>query len=266
MRAVWQQVFTGYLLDEATLAGRLAGGEPLISAGAAKHKVIYYHDRQEYIAGLRGAEPQIEATLGIYFADRRVAYFFAGLDQEPGTLYHEATHQLFAECRPIVKDLAERANFWIVEGVACFMESLVELDGYYTLGGPDAGRMPAARHRRLRDGFYVPLAELTGLSMHDLQSRDDMARLYTESAGLATFLVDRYPQALGDYLRAVYAGSADSASLARLTGVSDAQLDRLYGEYLEALGALTARIVGGQAGALPPFRIVAILQPWERSA
>ena len=235
LQAIWQQVFTGYLVDEAVLPGRLAGGEPLTAAAAAKHSVVYFRNRQEYNDALRATQPQIEATLGIYFADQRKAYFFAGLDQEPGTLYHEATHQLFAESRPIVKDLAERANFWIVEGAACYMESLVELDGYCTLGGPDAGRMPAARHRRLRDGFYVPLAQLAGLSMHDLQSRDDMARLYTESAGLATFLVDRYPQMLGDYLRAVYAGSADSASLARLTGVSDGQLDRLYGEYLEAL-------------------------------
>ena len=130
--------------------------------------------------------------------------------------------------------------------------------------------------------------------MHDLQSRDDMARLYTESAGLATLLADRYPQALCEYLRAVYAGTADSDSLARLTGVSDAGLDRLYGEYLEAqqhkklpakpAGTVQIRAVLGAnwdcplipAGfepaskgrhrvgprlAVPPFRIFAVLRP-----
>ena len=53
LRAVWQQVFTGYLVDEQALSDRLAGGQPLTAAATTKQKVIYYHNRQEYIAGLR---------------------------------------------------------------------------------------------------------------------------------------------------------------------------------------------------------------------
>jgi glycosyltransferase involved in cell wall biosynthesis len=67
---------------------------------------------------------------------------------------------LFQETRPVVGDVARSENFWAVEGIACYMESLAQHEGYYTLGGMNAGRMPAARHRLLEDNFYVPLAQL----------------------------------------------------------------------------------------------------------
>ena len=69
------------------------------------------------------------------------------------------------------------------------MESLAAHDGYYTLGGANAGRMPAARHRLQVDGFYIPLAESTQLGMLDLQRDERLPRIYSQSAGLADFLM-----------------------------------------------------------------------------
>ena len=236
LRAIWQQVFTGYLIDDAELQKRLTAGDPLPCNATAKHNVVYYRTRTQYNDELRAAQPQIEMTLGIYLASRRTAYYFAGADQEPGTIDHEATHQLFHESRPVAQDVGQRENFWIVEAVACYMQSLARQPGYYTLGGADAGRMPVARQRRLHDGVYLPLAQLVRLGMRNLQGHPDIAKLYTQSAGLAAFLLERYPEATAAYLEAVYTDRADSDTLSRLTGADYPKLDRQYSEFLAGLG------------------------------
>jgi hypothetical protein len=237
--SIWQQVFAAYVTDEAELRRRLAGNAP---RGARKqHQVVYFRNREEYGNRLRSLQPQIDVTLGLYLNTQRTAYFFAGLDQDPGTIFHEATHQLFQESRQVVADVGERNNFWIVEGVACYMESLTPHQGYFTLGGANAGRMPAARHRLQVDGFYIPLAELTQLGMLDLQHDERLPRIYTQSAGLADFLMHdadaRYREPLVEYLIAIYTGKADAETLAKLTGAAYTTLDRQYAEFMNREGS-----------------------------
>ena len=130
--------------------------------------------------------------------------------------------------------MGEGDNFWIIEAVACYMESLQIRNGYATLGGADEGRMPAARHRLLKDNFYCPLAELVALGKQDLQHHTDIARLYSESAGLATFLLSRHGAATVQYLESVYTGNADRDTLARLTGCSYSELDAGIGRSCRA--------------------------------
>ena len=132
--------------------------------------------------------------------------------------------------------LGSSNNFWIVEGIATYMESLAQQQGYWTLGGFDAGRLPAARHRLLQDGFYVPLEQLTRMGVDQLQRHADLAKLYSQMAGLTTFLVHYddgcYRDALLEYLIAVYTDAADAGTLASLTGHSYAELDRQYRAFL----------------------------------
>ena len=233
---VWQQVFVPYLMTERDLERRFAGRAPRTIA--RQHKVVYFRTRDEYNAALRPAQPRIDITLGIYFDTTRTAYFFAGQEQQPSTLYHEATHQLFHETRPVAPRVARDANFWIVEGIACYMESLTPREGCFTLGGANAGRMPAARHRLLVDHFYVPLDGLVRLGMDALQRQDNIAMLYSQSAGLADFLMHadggRYRDPLARYLGAVYAGRATPATLAELSGTAYAELDREYRAFMSA--------------------------------
>ncbi len=233
---VWQQAFAAYPAGEADLARRLEGH--VSRRQARQHNVVYYRDRQEYNSMLRVAQPQIDITLGLYLDSTRTAYFFAGDQQEPGTLYHEATHQLFQETRAVAPDVGRRDNFWVVEGIACYMESLAQHDGYYTLGGANAGRMPAARHRLLTDGFYVPLARLVTIGMESLQRDSNIAPMYSQSAGLADFLMHddrgRYRDALVRYLDAVYSGRATAQSLADLAGASYPDLDKEYRQFMAA--------------------------------
>src|SRR5262249_17525633 len=78
---------------------RLEGRAP--RKDTKQHQVVYFRDRDEYNRALRSSQPKIDMTLGIYFDQPRTAYFFAGDEQEAGTLFHEATHQLFHESRAV---------------------------------------------------------------------------------------------------------------------------------------------------------------------
>ncbi|MEX2306396.1 MAG: hypothetical protein WD738_02320 [Pirellulales bacterium] len=242
LHQVWRQLFAGFYLSEKEVRGLFAGDRQP-RRQVRPFRVYYHRDRDEYAAALVRRQPRIGETLGIYFDADRQAHFFAGTDADLGTLYHEAVHQLFQESKPAAKQIGNLANFWIVEGVATYFETLAEhLDAsaglYYTIGERAAGRLPAARER-LVDGFYVPLAELTRLGKNDLQQHAELPKLYSQSAGLAAFLMDgqqgRYREPLVRYLEAVYTGRDSTQSLADITSVGYDELDAQYHGYMQSL-------------------------------
>ncbi len=235
---VWQQLFVRYYATEAQMMALFDGRGRTKRAEPTHHEVVFFRDRADYNRTLRAAMPNIDMSIGVYVESTQKAYFFAGEGYEDRTLHHEATHQLFHESRPVAKDVGSAANFWIVEGIAMFMESLREEDGYYTLGGFDDDRNVAARYRLLNDNFYVPLSEFCGYGMAQLQGDKRIATLYSQAAGLTHFLVfydgGRYRDALIAYLSLVYSGRDDGATLTRLTGIPYGQLDKQYREFMEA--------------------------------
>jgi hypothetical protein len=242
---LWRQLFGEFTATPAELQARLDGKE---TAGSLRKpfKVVYHRNRAEYNEALRKRQPQIEATLGIYFDAQRESHFFAGDDQDAGTIDHEAVHQFFYESAPKpARHLAATANVWAVEGVACYFESLTPAgQNAFAIGSPDAGRLQAARHRRTVDNFYVPLAELTALGMTDLQERPDLAKLYSQSAGLASFFIDgqggKYRAAFRELLAAIYAGRDEPGTLAQLTGRSYEELDGEYLRFMQGLPVTAA--------------------------
>ncbi len=245
---LWRQLFGEFAVTPAELKARLAGAQ------ATGHKrqpfrVVYHRNRDEYNAALVRRQPQIGITLGIYFDAQRESHFFAGEDQDAGTIAHEAVHQFFYEsaAKP-TRHLAPTANAWAVEGAACYFESLAECEDAsggraFTIGAPEAGRLPAARHRRVVDDYYVPLAELSALGLTDLQQRPDIARLYSQSAGLAAFFMDAEGGALRqpfrELLALIYAGRDDADKLAESTGRDYGQLDREYQAFMKNLPITT---------------------------
>jgi hypothetical protein len=233
----WQQVFMGYAVGEKELARWFAGSE--IRRESHPHKVVYFRSREEYNDTLLSAQPLIASTLGIYIDETHTAYFFAGDAQNEGTLFHEATHQLFQETRTTSKEAGRASNFWVIEGIACYMETLKPHGGgMWTLGGVNAGRMPAARKRLEDDHFYVPLAKLVARGMNEMRQDPDLAPIYSQSAGLAEFLMHhdhgRYREPLMGYLEAVYSGHAVTQTLSRQTGKSYEDLDREYAAFLDS--------------------------------
>jgi hypothetical protein len=239
---VWRQLFAGFYLSESEVRG-LYAGDRQPRRQARPFRVYYHRSKDEYVAALQGRQPRIAETLGIYFDTHREAHFYDGDDQNFSTLYHEAVHQLFQESRPAAKQIGQSANFWIIEGVATYFETLCEhadadSGPYFTVGETTAGRLPAAR-QRLSDGFYVPLAELTRLGKHDVQQYPEIAKLYSQSAGLTAFLMHgdgaRFREPLVRYLTSVYRGRDDGDTLAEIAGQGYHELDARYRRFWESL-------------------------------
>jgi hypothetical protein len=242
LHQVWRQLFAGFYLSENEVR-RLFAGEREPRKQIRPFRVYYHRNHEEYAEALRRRQPRIAETLGIYFDADSEAHFFAGDDQDAGTLYHEAVHQLFQESRPAARQIGRDANFWIIEGVATYFETLTEhLDPdaglYFTIGESAAGRLPAARDR-LADNFYVPLVELVSMGKTDVQQHADIAKLYSQSTGLSAFLMDagdgRYREPLVRYLTEVYAGRDNENSLRHAAGSSYDELDAEYRRYIESL-------------------------------
>ncbi len=253
LHQLWQQLFGSFSLKPTDLLKRFdrKTTSAFVQPRRSKpFKVVYYRTREEYNAALRRQQPRIEMTLGIYFDTTQTTHFFADEGQDAGTIYHEVVHQFFHESRPSARNVGASSNAWLIEGVACYFESLEERrdktgQRFFTIGTPTAGRLPAARHRLLVNDFYVPLAELSALGLKDFQQRTDLPRLYSQSAGLVTFLMHSQDSpvrtvkggrpALVETLQRLYAGRDRVSTLEDLTGRSFAELDREYREFIESL-------------------------------
>ncbi len=233
---VWQQLFLRFYASQADVVALFSGQAQRRQAAAPRHQVVFFRSRDDYNRSLRAAMPNIDVSIGVYIPNMRRAYFFAGADYADRTLFHEATHQLFQESRRAVPSPGNRANFWIVEGIALFMESLHAEGDYWALGGLDDARMHAARVRLMRDDFYIPLAEFTRLGMDDIQTHPQIATLYSQAAGLAQFLVFHeggiYRDALVQYLSLVYSGRDTPQTLAELLDAGYPEVDRQYRRFI----------------------------------
>ncbi len=233
--SVWQQVFFRYWSANESLVERFRGGNGRLGT-RKKLTVVLFADRAAYVKQLERFEPQIGMSLGYYMKGEQTAFFYAGDERVEPTWYHEATHQLFQELGDSIADVGEVSNFWIVEGIAVYMESLVAHDGYLTLGGVDAERLQYARVRALTGEFYLPLADLVRLGREDLQRHQDIRHIYTQAAGLTHFLMDganrQHRQALVDFITLLYLGRAEPSTLASRCGVDLETLDKEYVTFL----------------------------------
>jgi hypothetical protein len=244
LNRLWQQVFVRFYASETYVESLFSGKGQARRTDPPRFDVMYYRTKDEYNRALASVMPNVDITTGMYVASRRTAFFFAGGEDTQRVIFHEATHQLFHQSRPVANDVGAKANFWLVEGIAMFMESLHREDGFFVLGGLEGPRMEAARYHLFVQDFYVPFATLTHMGMEDLQTHPKIAKLYSQMAAMTHFLVfhddGQYRDALVSYLSAVYKGDQDPATLARLTGADYAELDRQYQQFMK-IGVAPAR-------------------------
>jgi hypothetical protein len=109
------------------------------------------------------------------------------------------------------------------------------------LGGLNDVRMEAARYHLEKKDFYLPFAKLVRMGVQDVQGHPEIAKLYSQIAGMTNFLVHyddgRYRDALVTCLTAIYNGSQDPDLLARTTGIGYAELDKQYQDYMKIAAA-----------------------------
>jgi hypothetical protein len=241
---VWKRLFFQFIASESQLTAMFHGRTA--SGNLPRHRVVFFRTKEGYVEKLSPAEPNIGITVGIYFSSTRTCYFYDKKDDDIArTLLHEATHQLFHETRNVSPAAGRESNFWIIEGIAMYMESIRKQGSYHILGGFDEEiRLQNARYRLLENDFYIPLRDFTRWGMRTFQRHEDLKKIYTQAAGLTHFLMHydqgAYRDAVVRLLQQVYRGNDTPASLERWTGTDDETLDGRYREFLRTRGQSTS--------------------------
>lgn len=240
LHTVWRQAFFRFWSSGAEL--RQQFDRPSVASKPKKPlDVVLFKSREGYLKNLAAADPRLAVTQGIYLDKQATAFFYLGDPRTVAICNHEVTHQLFQETGDTAREVGVDGNFWIVEGIALYMESLrpFEHDGavdVVTLGGWDADRLQFARHHVFNGRFQLPLTTLAAFTRRELQEDKDIKRLYSQSAGLTHYLMDfeqgKYREPTVTYLAAVYAGRSDAEMLAQLTETPFETHDQQYQKYL----------------------------------
>lgn len=238
---VWNQVFLRFYATDSQLKSFFRGECPDFMQ--YNHTVVYFRDRDQYVEALA---PKLGSaaydTEGIY---NGVAYFYAGKDSDPRAIIHEATHQLFAETRAYTLVPTEmknfsvqgmESNFWVIEGIAMFMESLKESPRLHELGDFRDNNLYTARYYLLRKNFYIPFEQFTAMGHTLFYNSQCEYELYQQATGVTWFLLfyenGKYRDAFIRYLSLVYSGLDKPETLSELTGVSYSQLDKEYKQFI----------------------------------
>jgi len=240
------QMMAGFFNSAEQVQQLFAGNNARPQSVISKPNVVhYYRTREEYISVLKKETTQpIEITKGIYFPRNGIAFFFYDPESDDdSTLYHEATHQLLSGSRPMTGEIGIKSDFWIIEGIACYMESFRREGDRFSVGDPGHQRIVAARLHYVDDHYYVPLREFTQMGMEPFQSAQEIRKNYSQGAALAHFFMHyddgRYREALIEHLSQIYSPTKSirehPESLEELTGVADEELDRQYGQYIRRL-------------------------------
>jgi hypothetical protein len=202
-----------------------------------RHRVVLYRNKQEYTGNLLRLDPAIAQTNGYYFAPKKTAYFYT---PEAKILFHEGTHQIFVERFYRGKKQAFRNNFWVVEGIALFMETLQVEETCYKIGNILDNRLYAAKVYQFERNYHQPIQKLTAMSADEIQdSKKDLIRIYSHSAALVHWLMfveeGRYRDVLFELLRRTYLDTAKPETLSELTNLSYEELDKKYEEFLKTI-------------------------------
>ena len=254
--------FSAVFMTPQQMTSLLKGGADVVSS--KRHHVHYYRTQKEYQERLIKKQPEAAFSNGLYRPDDRIAHFF----DRPGendvvaeTMYHEVTHQILSESarKTVGLDNWVGGDFWLVEGLACYLESFRPQGRTGEVGDPRHPRIAWARKFLVEDGFHVPLERFTGLTQLEYQCADmlngperirRLQQHYSQAAGVTHFFMhyrDReYREALIEYLAQIYSADQqkrrNNATLAELTGVPFAELDRQYQEYMRGLGESSAEL------------------------
>lgn len=190
---VWTQVFFP-LWEARNRVDSAIQSQASIGTAESRHQVVLFADSSRYIDALRRHVPGVERSTGYYADAQQCTFLFAGPDSDPATWYHELTHQLLRQATDSRLDSrampGENADFWLVEGIAAYMESTRFASDYGLVGGWESPRLQYARYRWLGAGDKLRLEELRQDGLATAQRRNDLPRWYAHAAAYAHLLMD----------------------------------------------------------------------------
>ena len=218
--SLWTQYFYPLWAPPGLLKSRLNGGVSPFET-SRQIKVVLLRDRADYIETLGAREENIGVSVGYYDPNSQTSFFFPDKNLA-ATFYHELTHQLLAEATrlKIADNIGAKGDVWLLEGIALYMESLNNREGYWTLGGWESPRLQTARYRAIRDGSFVPWKDFSSGELDEWKANPDIARLYSQAAGVTHLMLDSYLQPevkehrkeiLFQSIVALYQGQPDSS-------------------------------------------------------
>lgn len=171
------------LEDEKDPAEFLERAKPRLPT-SSRLRVVLFANADQYKTALADSVPGIEMSSGFYGDQRRTMFLFASPTDDPATRRHELTHQLFREATPsgLGRTMpGQKSDFWLVEGIAGYLESLRFEGGRATVGGWDSPRLQFARYRVFANNDFMDVDELHPESMSQVQSRSDLQRWYAHA-------------------------------------------------------------------------------------
>lgn len=275
--------FTAFFETPKSLRQRFEDAHAMRRGGKPPEpmEVHYYATRTEYERTVRAQNQQIGSNVsnGLYLEDTSTCYFFRDPeDKDLDVVYHEATHQIFdlatvgdrrsaelrlksvlRRSRTVDWVLCENTNFWMVEGIACYFESIVMQGGQITVGRPDYARFVTAHRRMLSNDpevfYYMPLQAFSSLGFNDFKQHPNLRQLYTQAAGVSHFLMhygngiyrDNFVTLLSAAYRPDLKDITSEPSLEEITGVKFAVLDQQYREHMENIAIQAAKAAAAAA-------------------
>jgi hypothetical protein len=216
---VWLQLFPEAWADPKKSADPIRSNEysPL-PQGERRFQIVLFRDRESYLRQLSHVESNVAVSTGYYSPQARMVFCYWDATTSVPTLRHELTHQFFAEgSRWADENFSMRSSdFWLVEGLALFMESvqIVGSNGRQdaVLGGWDARRLQPARYRRLHDTTWVPWNEFRKADSTRFHDGEEIKIWYSQAAGLAHLwmesTIERHENFI-DYVESYYRGEPD---------------------------------------------------------
>lgn len=203
---VWTQIFFPLWESNAQVAlqlGNVPEGEKIASAlsknptrltSRRKLRIVLLKDSADYARTLGQSMPGIEQSTGFYSDERQTSFFYPSTSADAvATRRHELIHQLFREATRsgLSGDSpGSKLDFWLVEGIAGYFESLQFVQNTATVGGWDSPRLQFARYRVLGGRDFIPLQELRFGGRDHVQKQADLARWYANAIAYTHVLMD----------------------------------------------------------------------------
>ena len=201
---VWTQMFFPFWEASAQVSTTLAklGDQDVAEFLAAnssritirrKLRVVLFRDAAQYKETLGPLIPGIEKSTGFYNDDQKTIFLYSSQEDAKETRRHELVHQLFREATRSGlgnRKPAEKSEFWIIEGIAGYFESLHVGKTLATVGGWNSSRLQFARYRVLSRGDEMPIDELRADGRLAAQKRQDIARWYAHAIAQTHHFLD----------------------------------------------------------------------------